>query len=236
MKFRVTLKIVRVKTFATISAMGTETGLRERKKQRTRELIADTARRLFAQRGFEAVPVSEIAREAEVSEATVFNYFPTKEDLFYHRLEAFEDELLSSIRERAPDESVLAAFGRFITMPRGLLASDDPDQVERLAAITRVITESNALLAREKQVYARYTEALAKLLAAETSTSPGDLEPWVVARTLVGLHEGLVDYSRREIVAGTRNPTLARRVRRQAERALALLAHGLADYGRRPSG
>jgi len=106
--------------------MTTELGLRERKKQRSRQLIADTARRLFAERGFEAVPVSEIAREAEVSEATVFNYFPSKEDLFYRRLEAFEEELLSSIRNRPADESVLDAFGRFITTPRGLLAAPRP--------------------------------------------------------------------------------------------------------------
>ena len=216
-----------------MSPMATEPGLRERKKQRTRELIADTARRLFAQRGFDAVPVSEIARAAEVSEATVFNYFPTKEDLVYHRLDAFENELLASIRDRAGGESVLAAFGRFVMTPRGLLASDDPDQVEHLAAITLMITESPALLAREQQVYATYTAALAKLLAAETSTRPDDLEPWLVARALLGLHQALVDYSRREIVAGTRNPTLARRVRRQAQRALALLANGLTDYGTR---
>jgi AcrR family transcriptional regulator len=211
-------------------------GLRERKKQRTRQLIADTARRLFAERGFEAVPVSEIAREADVSEATVFNYFPSKEDLFYHRLEAFEEELLSSIRDRPRDESVLAAFGRFLTTPRGLLATRDPDQVERLAAITRVIIESPALLAREQQVYAQYTDALAKLLAAQAGASADDLEPWVVARTLIGLHQATVDYSRREILAGTRNPALARRVRRHAQQALELLANGLADYGthRRP--
>ncbi|TMM00918.1 MAG: helix-turn-helix transcriptional regulator, partial [Actinobacteria bacterium] len=61
--------------------MSQELGLRERKKQRTRELIEATARQLFIERGFEAVPVAEIARAAEVSEATVFNYFPTKEDL-----------------------------------------------------------------------------------------------------------------------------------------------------------
>src|SRR5436305_13404089 len=145
--------------------MSQELGLRERKKQRTRELIAETARRLFAERGFEAVPVAEIARAAEVSEATVFNYFPTKEDLFYGRLEAFEEELLSSIRDRPPGESVLSAFGRFITTPRGLLAARDPDQVEQLAAITRVITESSALLASEPQIYATYTAAHTALLA-----------------------------------------------------------------------
>jgi AcrR family transcriptional regulator len=213
--------------------MTTDLGLRERKKQRTHQLITDTARRLFAERGFDAVPVSEIAREAEVSEATVFNYFPTKEDLFYHRLEAFEEELLQSIRDRPAGESVLDAFGRFVTTPRGLLAARDPEQIEHLAAITRVITESPALLAREQQIYAEYTDALVKLLITETGANPGDLEPWVVARTLIGLHQAAVDYSRREILAGTRNPTLARRVRRQTQQALELLSNGLADYGPR---
>jgi AcrR family transcriptional regulator len=214
--------------------MATELGLRERKKQRTRQVIAETARRLFAERGFEAIPVSEIAREAEVSEATLFNYFPTKEDLFYYGLEAFEGELLQSVRGRPPGEPVLAAFGRFVTAPRGLLAARDAGQVEHLARITRVITESPALLAREQQIYAKYTDALARLLAADTSASSSDLEPWVVARALIGLHQALVDYSRREILAGTRNPTLTRRVRRQAQRALKLLSNGLADYGTSP--
>jgi AcrR family transcriptional regulator len=215
--------------------MTAELGLRERKKQRTRQLIADTARRLFAERGFEAVPVAEIARQAEVSEATVFNYFPTKEDIFYSRLEAFEEELLASIRHRNPGESVLEAFGRFVTAPRGLLATRDPEQVEHLAAITRVITESPSLLAREQQIYAKYTDGLARLLAAETRAGSDDIEPWVVARTLVGLHQAAVDYSRHQILAGTRNPALARRVRRQTQAALDLLAVGLDQYGVRPN-
>src|ERR1700749_4944522 len=103
----------------------TELGLRERKKLRTRQLIADTAWRLFAERGFDAVPVAEIAREAEVSEATVFNYFPTKEDLVFHRMEAFEQELLRALRDRPAGESIVEAFGRFALQPRGFLASGD---------------------------------------------------------------------------------------------------------------
>src|SRR5690348_5123031 len=98
------------------------TGLRERKKQRTRQQIADTARRLFSARGFDEVPVAEIAREAEVSEATVFNYFPTKEDLVFNRMEDLEQELLAAIRDRADDESIVQAFGRFVLRPRGFLA------------------------------------------------------------------------------------------------------------------
>ena len=76
------------------TAESPQPGLRERKKQQTRQLIAETARRLFGERGFERVTVAEIARAAEVSEQTVFNYFPTKEDLVYWRLQSFEDELL----------------------------------------------------------------------------------------------------------------------------------------------
>jgi AcrR family transcriptional regulator len=211
--------------------MSQELGLRERKKQRTRELIAATARRLFIERGFEAVPVAEIARAAEISEATVFNYFPTKEDLLYSRLEAFEEELLSAVRERQAGESVLAAFGRFISVPRGLLASEDPDVVEELAAIVRVIAESPSLLAREQQIYARYTASLATLLAEDRGTGPDDVQPWIVANALIGVHQALVDYARRQILAGTRNPELLRRVRRQTRRALDLLAKGLGDYG-----
>lgn len=211
--------------------MTAELGLRDRKKQRTRELIADTARRLFTERGFDAVPVAEIAREAEVSEATVFNYFPTKEDIFYNRLEAFEEELLSSIRDRGPGESVLAAFGRFVTTPRGMLAARDPEQTEYLAQITRMIVQSPALLAREQQIYAKYTAALAAVLATETGTSSDAIEPWAVARTLIGIHQTAVNFSRSQILAGTRNPTLARRVRREIQHVLELVSQGLTTYG-----
>jgi AcrR family transcriptional regulator len=70
-------------------------GLRERKKEQTRRLIAETARQLFSERGFEHVTIAEIAEAAEVAVQTVFNYFPTKEDLVYWRLASFEGELLA---------------------------------------------------------------------------------------------------------------------------------------------
>jgi AcrR family transcriptional regulator len=204
-------------------------GLRERKKLQTRQLIADTARRLFAERSFESVTVADVARAADVSEATVFNYFPTKEDLFYSGLEAFEEELLTTIREREPGESVLAAFGRFVLEPRGLLRAKDPEAVERLAAISRVIEESPALLAREQRIFAGYTHSLAALLAEETNADAADVRPWVAANALMGVHRAVVDYTRRAIVAGARNPQLARRVRAETKQALALLEDGLGD-------
>jgi AcrR family transcriptional regulator len=204
--------------------------LRERKKEQTRRLIAETARRLFAERGFDAVTVAEVAREADVSQATVFNYFPTKEDLFYSGLEAFEEALLSAIRNREPNESVLDAFGRFVLEPRGLLAATQPEAVEHLAAITRTITDSRALLAREQRIFDRYTASLGVLIAEETGAGPDDVEPRVAATALLGVHRALIDYTRSQINAGVRNPQLARRVRAQGRKALALLERGLGDY------
>jgi AcrR family transcriptional regulator len=206
-------------------------GLRERKKQQTRELIAETARALFSERGFERVTVAEIARAADVAEQTVFNYFPTKEDLVYWRLESFEDELLTTIREREQGESVLAAFRRFVLAPRGLLGKVDPDARERLAALTRMITESPSLLAREQQIFAGYTASLAALIAAERGADAGEVEPWVVANAMMGVHRALVSHARRRVVEGARHPSLAREVRAQGEQALTLLEHGLGGYG-----
>jgi AcrR family transcriptional regulator len=203
------------------------TGLRERKKQQTRELLAETARRLFTERGFERVSVAEIARAADVSEKTVFNYFPTKEDLVYWRLESFEEDLLGTLRERPAGESLLDAFGRFVSRPRGMLATYDDETRERLAALSRMIASSPALLAREQQIFAGYTDSLAALIAEETGT--GGVEPWVVANALMGVHRSLVDFTRRRIVAGE-SEGLADAVRAEADGAVGRLRDGLGDY------
>src|SRR5436309_12552886 len=94
--------------------MSAESGLRERKKEQTRQAIADAALRLFARRGFEEVTVAEVGRAADVSEGTVFNYFPTKEDLLYRQMESFEAALVDAVRERPAGESVPAAFRRIV--------------------------------------------------------------------------------------------------------------------------
>jgi AcrR family transcriptional regulator len=213
--------------------MPVETGLRERKKERTRAVIAETALRLFTERGFGAVSVAEIAHDAEVSEATVFNYFPTKEELVYNRLEAFEEEMLAAVRDRAEGASITAAFARFISTPRGLLASRDPEEVDELARISDMIASSPALLARERQIFDAYTDSLAHLIAEETGAAANSIESWTVANALLGIHRASVDYARRRIVAGARNPGLARSVRRRIGQAVAALDRGLADYGSR---
>jgi AcrR family transcriptional regulator len=205
--------------------MAEQLGRRERKKRQMREHIAETARRLFGERGFEDVTVAQIAREADVAEQTVYNYFPSKEDLVYWRLESFEEGLLAAVRAREPGEPIPAAFGRWLLAQRGLLG-ETPLSPE-LVALTRMITESPALLAREGQIFARYTASLAALIAEQTGAGPGDVVPWVTANALVGVHRSLVDYARGRILEGAANPKLQRDVRAQAEAALAALEGGL---------
>jgi AcrR family transcriptional regulator len=211
--------------------MKAELGLRERKKQRMRQLLSETARRLFSERGFERVSIAEIAREAEVSEQTVFNYFPSKEDLVYSGLETFENQLLAAIRARPQGETVITAFGEFILEPRGFLAVKDEEAARELIAVTRMIAASPALLAREQQIFARYTDTLAQLIAEDTGASAGDQRPYVVANALIGVHRALISYVREQLDAGaTDRRRLAREVRKRVENALALLSDGLGNY------
>ena len=121
-------------------------GLREVKKQRTRQEIADAAMRLFVARGFARVTVAEVAEEAGVSEKTVFNYFPTKEDLFFDEVDEREAALVAAIRARRPGESIPAALRRHQTVDCGRMSTAG------FAAFARLIEDSPALRAKELEV------------------------------------------------------------------------------------
>src|SRR5215212_2940176 len=90
-------------------------GLRERKKRAARQAIAATARRLFAERGYDAVTVAEVAVAADVSEKTVFNHFATKEDLAFAGREEGIARLVADITGRPPGTPVLDVFRALTT-------------------------------------------------------------------------------------------------------------------------
>src|SRR5829696_1284891 len=114
-------------------------GLRARKKRVAREAIAATARRLFAERGFDAVTVAEIAVAADVSEKTVFNHFPTKEDLAFAGREQGLKRLVADITERPPGASVLDVFRALTTsVIDDLVVPGDED----LLAVAKIIRHS----------------------------------------------------------------------------------------------
>jgi AcrR family transcriptional regulator len=193
-------------------------------------------RRRFAERGFEAVTVAEVAREAGLAEKTVFNYFPTKEDLFYSDLEAFEEELIGAIRGREPGKTALDAFADFMLQPRGVFAletSTDFEATERLRTITRVITESPALLARERQGVRPLHRVARRPPRRGDAHIAGQRRAGGRRCVDAGSPPGAdrlrkaTDARRRE---RGRNPA---RLRSEARRALELLERGLGDYARK---
>jgi AcrR family transcriptional regulator len=207
-------------------------GLREVKRERTRQLIADAAWELFADRGFDGVTVTEIADRAQVAKATVFNHFPAKEDLFFPRLEDFGARLVEAVAGRGAGETVLAAVRRHLLAGGGLLdrvAAGDAEARHRLRTVNRVIAASPALAAREREAVAAWADSLAALLVSEGHAPPGDVGARVAANALAGVHRALVDHVRRRVLADDRLDRLAADFREQATHAFALLEHGLGD-------
>ncbi|MER6300678.1 TetR family transcriptional regulator [Kitasatospora sp. NPDC001539] len=204
-------------------------GLRELKKQQTRELLADTAMGLFAERGFEQVTVVEVARAAGVSPNTVFNYFPTKEDLFFDRQDEVVAHLAEVVRGRPAGSSAVDAVRADLL---AAIADGEPTLglSPRAAAFWRIIDASPALRARLLDLGERAEAALTAVLAEESGAGADDPLPRVVAGAVAGAHRAVLAEIRRAMVAGERAELVRRRVEDAVERAFGLLASGLAEY------
>jgi AcrR family transcriptional regulator len=199
-------------------------GLRETKKLHTRQLIADTAMRLFVTRGFDHVTVAEVATAAGVSEKTVFNYFPSKEDLFYDEVPAREAALRGAIRSRRPGESILTALRRMQAADCTRLCSPN------FAVFATVIEQSPALQAKELEVMARFVRALTEEIQTELGVDERDAR--LAAGLLVSVHRQLFGAARKQALAGRHGPAAVRRLRTDLDRAYQLLEHGLGELGR----
>jgi AcrR family transcriptional regulator len=206
-------------------------GRRELRRQETRESIVDAAAELFAERGFEAVSVMEIARRAGVVEKTVFNHFPMKEGLVFEADPPMREALLDAVRRRPAGESVSAAAGSFVVGAVSLLGS--PEAATGVAEMARVIRGSRTLQVREREILGELTNALADLIAEETEARPGQVEPWLAAHAVLGLYASLLELARDRVLAGVGGPELSAELRRQGRRGLALLQFGLAGYAKR---
>ena len=200
-------------------------GLRESKKQRTRELIANEAMGLFAQRGFDGVTVAEIAAAAAVSEKTVFNYFPTKEDVFFDEVPARLAALVAAIRDRPAGTSVFAALHALQARDAARLTSP------YFATFARIIEESPSLQAKELELMRRYADTLAETLRAELGAP--ELDARVAANAVVSVHWQFFRNARRAALAGKNGPAAAKKLRSELSRAYRLLEGGLGALERR---
>jgi AcrR family transcriptional regulator len=185
-------------------------GLRERKKRRTRQHIADTAARLFGERGYEHVAVVDVAEAAEVSEQTVYNYFPTKQDLVFDLEEDLSDRLTDLIRTRPAGVSPAAAIREeALAFVEGIKAVP-PDQarggLDYLAAISPTV----------RRLSLEVTDRLADAMAiAITETSDG-LTPQlskVQGVALAWIIQTITDESGRRRVAGQGSQQIAEELR-----------------------
>jgi len=162
--------------------MTVQSGRRERKKAATRQKIADTALRLFLERGYEAVGIREIAAEADVAVTTLFSHFASKEALVFEQDADFEHRLAQAVSDRAPDEPLMPALRREIhAMVRHCTA-------DGAAPLWRMIDGSTALREYEESMRMRHAESLATAIAADPGLSRTSTACRTIARFVVDAH------------------------------------------------
>jgi AcrR family transcriptional regulator len=209
--------------------MSTTPGLRERKKARTRLAISDIATRLFIERGFDSVTVAEVAEAADVSVNTIFNYFATKEELFFDRGSEVSDAPSRIVRERRPGESVIDALERVYTAA----AKDDTRRSwsKTLRPFIATIDASPALRLRARVLRDQSEQRLAETLRVETGATPDDVTPRVAAALITGLEWLLVEEFSSRLLRGEADTKIRAALFRTAERGFAMLRLAIGGYG-----
>src|SRR6478752_1771887 len=198
-------------------------GLRERKKRETREAIAAAAMELFLARGFEAVTVAEVAQAADVSEKTVFNHFPTKEDLVFARGDDRLQERAEAIRLRPPGVPLVRLFE---DQAMAFLEQIETGRVEGMLAVLRLVRNSPLL---RDGLHVRF-EREAAVLAAAVTEDESDLTAAVVVRSLLWAHRIIFRVAIDRLLEGDDPAEVAEDLRPQARKVYPRLDRGLAGY------
>ena len=155
------------------------TGLRERKKQKTKEAIQREAMRLFQEQGYDETTIEQIAEAAEISPSTFFNYFPTKEDVvLYDRY----DPMMASLMLSRPSEEPPSVVMNHMLEALAEMLKRDQDIV---MARARLALQVPALRARFWEELERARDLLTSVIAARTGRDADDFEVRVLAMALV---------------------------------------------------
>jgi AcrR family transcriptional regulator len=210
-------------------------GLRAWKKARTRTTISDVATGLFMRDGFEEVTVAQIAAAAEVSVKTVFNYFPSKEDLFFDRADDVIGGLVDAVVERPAGTTIVAALHGVLAdrcVPfdvSGWRSLRDPEHYERLRRYLETEANSPALRTRRLVIGELWTTRLAQLIAQQLGLPAGDPR----AATLAAMVMAAMALRARTLSAALQARlsarTVEKRVRAVVDEAFARLALAFAD-------
>lgn len=157
--------------------MSDQQSRRERKKAATRQAIADTALRLFLERGYDHVSIRDIAEAADVSVTTVFKHFTGKEALVFDEEEATDARLIAAVRQRAPGQGVLEALRQHV-LGTWLPIAGHPQREE----FNRLVDSTPALRAYAERMWARHTGTLSAAIADELGVEHGNLACSALAR------------------------------------------------------
>ncbi|MFD2466242.1 TetR/AcrR family transcriptional regulator [Amycolatopsis silviterrae] len=196
----------------------------ERGGPQTRARILEVANRLFLERGYEAVTVAEVAREAGVSSVTVFNHFARKEDLFLDRAADATDLLRAAVRDRAPDVDVLTSL-----QDMAFRVFDERAPLSGLSVRSvpffRTIAGSPALIARARAIGAELQTTLADELSQDPDFDGDGV--LLAAFFIAGYSAVLVETARRR-VEGESDKAVAKDHRARLERLFTALRDGVA--------
>ncbi len=161
-------------------------GLRERKKQQTREKIAQVALQLFAERGYDHTTLAEIAEAADVSPRTIFAYFQSKEDIVFCELPSLYDRLAQTLEQRPPGATTVDA------LRDSLSAARSPDEEAMLRK--RIIGENEGLRLAARAREASLEQLIAKSIARDLGDAgPDDLRPLLIAASVTAAFSAVRD-------------------------------------------
>jgi AcrR family transcriptional regulator len=173
-------KPLKSKENATASVRSPAPGLRERKRQQTRDRLTKVAMELFLARGFEATTLDDIAAAAEISRRSFFHYFASKEDVVLAWQDGSTDALITAIAERPAAESMLTAAENAIL---AMAQQFKPDEAIALACLKR---DNPTLRAREQVKYEKMERAMATALEKRASDTAEQLRARLVAMMTTG--------------------------------------------------
>ncbi len=157
-------------------------GLREVKKERTRKAIEDAAIALFAERGYQATTVADIARAADIAPRTFFAYYRSKEDVLFGDADHMFDELEAHLRERPAGESTFDGLRRWIDE---VMTEQFDEADERERTVRELVAANESLQARERRLMGRFEDLLATAVATDLGDEPSALRPRMVAAAAV---------------------------------------------------
>jgi AcrR family transcriptional regulator len=162
-------------------------GLRERKKQRTRQAIVEAATELFAEHGYADTTLAEVAEAAEVSLSTIFNYFPGKPDIVFAVLDALIESARARVVERPEGESASHAVLAWV---RDVLPDLEKPYTEAIRRSEEIIRSDPSLVATERLRGALLEDELALGFARDLGEAPPGVRSRMMAAIALG---GMVD-------------------------------------------